>query len=71
MGLGWWLSYRAIDAKRLAAVQQAHRQRATLERASAAHQRLEDEVWLVQPVAKTAARWHIDWSVLDEPLVEP
>jgi hypothetical protein len=70
MGLGWWMSYRAVDAKRLEAVAQAGRQRAKL---------TEVKQWIdrVRNTRDRGVRSLLffeskhDWSVLDEPLVEP
>jgi hypothetical protein len=70
VGLGWWASYQAINAKRLEAIGQAHRMQLTLKRARIAHERLDAEIpWAT--MQKAADRWYVDWSVLDEPLVEP
>jgi hypothetical protein len=59
MGLGWWVSYRALDAKCLKAVGQAHRLRASLYATTRTFGRTNDSL-----------TWPVDWSVLDEPLVE-
>jgi hypothetical protein len=66
MGLGWW----ATNVKRLEAIRQAHRQRATLERAREAHSSLWEYVGETRTPQPT---WglYVDWSVLDEPLVVP
>jgi hypothetical protein len=69
MGAGWWINYRSIDDERLAAVEQATRLRATLEAAQRSHKHLSD---LVQQVAPAdAAKFAVDWSILDEPPVQP
>jgi hypothetical protein len=57
MGLGWWLSYQAIDAERFEAVQQTLRHRAVLNHAKEVGDRL-----ILDPMGR---------AVLDEPLVEP
>jgi hypothetical protein len=56
MGVAWWVSYRATDAKRLEAVEQTQRHRQTLEQAR----------MVMNPMDVL-----LNWSVLDEPLVEP
>jgi hypothetical protein len=68
MGLGWWVSYRALNAKRLEAVGQVQRHRETL-----SHVKLTTDAWHEQ------FKMHginilpllVDWSILDDPLVEP
>jgi hypothetical protein len=72
MGLGWWNDHRAIDAKRAAAVQQTQRHRRELANAKTC-----DE-WLCKLLhdGATSLIWHNglptpDWSILDEPLIEP
>jgi hypothetical protein len=60
MGLGWLMCYQAVDDRRLEAVNQAHRLRTALDRTTRTFG--STNVKLLVPV---------DWSVLDEPLVEP
>lgn len=76
MGMGWWVSYWATNAKRLEAVQQTHRHRATLELAKHWHETLRkiddpktDQHGLEVLILNLESP--INWSVLDEPLVEP
>jgi hypothetical protein len=71
LGLGWWVSDRAMDAKRLEAVGQAHRQRATLADAKLAHDQIDSALYNLETGSTITARWPVDWSILDEPLVEP
>ena len=61
MGLGWWVSYRTMDARRLEAVADAHR----LHRALAAAKQWHDYRHLTGPRPSQP-----DWTALDEPLVE-
>jgi len=76
MGLGWWASYRALDASRqaievkhLAAVQQATRLRLTLVEAKEMHDGLR---FFIRTRIQGSQSWdEVDWSVLDEPLVQP
>jgi hypothetical protein len=72
MGLGWWASCQLIDARRAQAVRQTHRHRAALVKAKEES----DEMFGVfasklpaSPIWRPMS--HVDWSVLDEPLVEP
>ena len=62
MGLGWWVSYRAMDAKRLEAVADAHR----LHRALADAKQWHANLPLTGPRPSQP-----DWTALDEPLVKP
>jgi hypothetical protein len=79
MGLAWWNEHRAhreTDAKRLEAIGQAYRQRITLLAAKAQNDNLhrfveagpEDTVGMRYPLPIGDTP---NWSVLDEPLVEP
>ena len=72
MGLGWWMSYRAVDAKRIAAVRQAHRFRLTLETAKTAETETH-EIYSSEAGVDIVgyAFPFVDWSVLNVPLVEP
>ena len=71
MGLGWWVSYRAVDAKRLEAVGQAHRLRSVVSEThfitkilfGGKHPSQRNCALDIEPKA--------DWSDLDEPLIEP
>jgi hypothetical protein len=73
MGFGWWVDRMAIDAKRLAAVDQSHRHRAALIDANKAikyqagyyNAIMSDEKPPDPPFKR------LDLAVLDEPLVEP
>jgi hypothetical protein len=69
MGVGWWLSNRGIDARRADAVEQTRRYRAALVDAK------EESDKLFGVFGRGMTTWrpmsHVDWSVLDEPLVEP
>ena len=73
MGLGWWVSYRGIDAKRIQTASHANRLRKNLETAKWAYDLLvpmvpfEDEV-TGQPNYIPLVE---NWFALDEPLVEP
>ena len=58
IGLAWWMSYRAVDAKRLEAVGQAHRLHKSLRKAK---ERLDGDPFFDER----------ELEVLDEPLVEP
>jgi hypothetical protein len=75
MGLGWWMSYRAVDAKRLEAVGQAHRHRYVLRHAKALSDRHAKTITTLIDSTGAALSEQTtlppDWSVLDEPLVEP
>jgi hypothetical protein len=72
LGLGWWLSYEATDAKRLAAVQQARRQWVTLVAAKGSYDLALRKTTPTPPfVSPSPWAFIVDWSVLDEPLVEP
>ena len=71
MGLGWWMSYRASAAKQLEAVQQTQHHRATL---TAAKNWINGIREIYQQ--RTSSRLiyestELNWSVADEPLVEP
>lgn len=78
MGLGWWVSYRAVDAKRLEAVQQTQRHRAVLRQAKASNELLDrflndvltGETSLARmagpgPFEKEPGPSQPDWTVLD------
>jgi hypothetical protein len=64
MGLGWW----ATNAKRLEAVGQAHRLRAQLVRAGESG---DLRIHGIRDGFPIKSLLDVDWSVLDEPLVEP
>jgi len=68
MGLGWWASYRAINAKHIEAVLQAHRQRATLEVAKQWHDWMPKETQILGIISGLKDP---NWRVLDEPGIEP
>jgi hypothetical protein len=59
MGLSWWASYWAMDARLYRASEQAWRQRVALEQA---------KLLLDHPHSAILIP---DWKILDEPLVEP
>jgi hypothetical protein len=73
IGLGWWSSYRAVDAKRLEAVGQAQRHRVALQVAHEVGDELSESLWEHTRNKFLVARWaiEIDRHILDEPLVEP
>ena len=68
MGLAWWVSCESIDARRAEAVEQTHRHRAALVDAK------EESDKLFGVFARGMTTWrpisHVDWNVLNEPLVE-
>jgi hypothetical protein len=67
MGLGWWGSYRAVNAERISVIGLAHRQRATLMRAKS----LQDNfVTTFLGSHGNFVPYLADWSVLDEPMPE-
>jgi hypothetical protein len=74
MGLGWWVSYRALDDRRLEAVRQAHSQRYTLTEAKRIYGELCNvtTTWTSNdnPQARLMLLLPMDWSALDQPLVE-
>jgi hypothetical protein len=67
MGLAWWSSYRAMDARLLAAAQQARDHRTALTRAK----QMVDVICIGERVQIKDDLARRIWSVLDEPLVEP
>ena len=77
MGLGWWMSYRASDAKRLEAVAQAHRLWYELDMAKDSYVLFGRDIDELNEEKKgpPLAGWHlfgrVNWSILDEPLIEP
>jgi hypothetical protein len=86
MGLGWWASYRAVEAKRLAAVGQAHRLHVAMGSARTSHAQQANEIsrlcqslaeqfvesgCLRYPRYNSHERALVDWSVLNEQLVAP
>ena len=69
MGFGWWLSYRAIDARRLAAVNQANRLWILMD-AVQTKEEMEAETGIgIHGLLPQHA--HVDWSVLKEVPVGP
>jgi hypothetical protein len=67
LSLGWWTSYRKMDARRLEAVRQTLKQRQTLIEAKEDISKIEffrayDDDFEVNKV---------DWSVLNEPILDP
>jgi hypothetical protein len=69
MGVAWWMSYRALDAKRLAAVTQASRLWALVD-AISAKEKLERETGIGMH-GFPPDHAHVDLRVLNEPRVEP
>jgi hypothetical protein len=67
MGLGWWVSDRAMEARWFRVSQQAHRLRANLLLAKRFREKLPEpvspSVWLLGD--------KVDWSIVNEPLGEP
>jgi hypothetical protein len=69
IGLAWWMSYRAVDANRLAAVTQATRLWALVD-AIVAKEKMEQETGTgIHGFLPQHA--HVDLRVLDEPRVHP
>ena len=82
IGLGWWVSdqawwtrYRALDAKKFAAWEQTVRHRAALKKAKGYVEFLTgmppENVIGSRITTVTILNLVPEWSVLDEPLVEP
>jgi hypothetical protein len=71
LSLGWWFSHRAIDAQRTAAARQAHRFWKGFSDAKRLFDwgqgQSKDDLWMINTVTPP----HVDWSVLNEPLVIP
>ena len=71
LSLGWWFSHQAIDAQRTAAVQQAHRFWKgfgdTKRLFDWGQSQSKDDSWMTNTVTPP----HVDWTVLNEPLVTP
>jgi hypothetical protein len=61
MGLGWWMRYRDVNAKRLEAVWQAHR----------LHGALLDAAKEIEYTTGKGGHPRPRWDILHEPLVEP
>jgi hypothetical protein len=64
MGLGWWVSYQAVEAKRL---EQTKRFHTVL---SAAKRTLEKATGM-SPIVFSGGDVSVDWRILDETRVEP
>jgi hypothetical protein len=73
MGLGWWASYQALDAKRDEAIVQAQKYRVALQVAHEIGDEMSESLWEHTKNKFLTARWAIelDRHILDEPLVEP
>ena len=74
MGLAWWASYGAMDAERLAVVQHATRLQKSLAAAKELVAWKDSQVlddWLGARTTANSSVPLVDWSVLDEPIVEP
>ena len=78
MGLGWWLSLDAMNARCIAAIKQSQKFRSVLLDAQQQCKSLElDEKWVFQHVSGNISyvspNPHVDvnWSVLDEPIPSP
>jgi hypothetical protein len=71
LSLGWWFSHQAIDAQRTAAARQAHRFWKGFSDAKRLFDwgqgQSKDDSWMINTVTPP----HVDWSVLNEPLVIP
>jgi hypothetical protein len=67
MGLGWWVDRTSINERRVAAHAQTIKFREALENAGA----LCDQLAQLVPQRVRGPWRHVQWSLLDEPLVEP
>ena len=70
MGVAWWVSYRAIEAERVAALQQTQQHRRALVVSREVINELFDRS-RGMVVSPQTIEQQPDWTVLDEPLVEP